>query len=152
PSCLTSPFSAVSADGRLVVAGTIDRVLVHDRREPDRTREFPGLRFVPRGLTGPLPGADRFSGAMGMVPILPFPVALTPDGRRALLGGHDGTVTLWDTQTTRPVWSEVHAQDVHVASVALSADGRWALSGGVDGVTGVWDTTGRSRPRALKVE
>jgi WD40 repeat protein len=148
----SSPFSALSADGRFVLTGALDRITFHDGREPDRPRDFPGLKSVLEPAARSLSGAPPLSGAMGIKTVLPFPVALSADGSRALTGGHDGTVTFWDTKSVRPVWTELHGRDVHIASVALSPDGRRAMTGGVDGVTVIWDTSGRSRPRHLKVE
>ena len=67
-----------------------------------------------------------------------FSVAITPDGTRAVSGGDDATVRVWDLATgseravlaghTRPVWS-----------VAITPDGARAASGGGDGTVRVWD-------------
>jgi len=71
------------------------------------------------------------------------PVTLSPDGRRALVGGYDvdlasryrASLTLWDLGTCRlirayrfPMGEE---EERAVAAVAFSPDGRHALSGGV---------------------
>jgi WD40 repeat protein len=70
-----------------------------------------------------------------------FAVALSADGRRALLGGlddffpkpksqvHDPALMLWDVKERKKVKS-LH-MPYHVQAVALSADGMYALSGGV---------------------
>jgi WD40 repeat protein/serine/threonine protein kinase len=70
-------------------------------------------------------------------------VAVTPDGRRALSGGDDATLRLWDLETGRPLQSFAgHAGAV--MGVAVGANGRVALSGGWDGTVRLWDLhTGR---------
>ena len=83
-----------------------------------------------------------------------FSVAITSDGSRAVSGGDDGVVRVWDlaagqeqatlTGHTRPVWS-----------VAITPDGARAVSGSSDGSVRVWDLaagqeqatlTGHTRP------
>jgi WD40 repeat protein len=65
-------------------------------------------------------------------------VAVSPDGKLALSGGHDKTIRLWDLQTGKPVWS-VTAHNGDVRSVAFSPDGKQALSSGQDGALAQWD-------------
>ncbi|MFD6279891.1 protein kinase [Streptomyces sp. NPDC060209] len=67
-----------------------------------------------------------------------YGLALTPDGRHALVGGSDGNVGLWDVRTgTRGRSFEGHQHAVR--SVCLSADARRALSAGQDGTVRLWD-------------
>ncbi|HEX4588599.1 MAG TPA: WD40 repeat domain-containing protein [Gemmataceae bacterium] len=74
-------------------------------------------------------------------------VAISPDGKRALSGGLDGTVRLWDVESGKAVRQFVGHQGV-VNSVAFSADGKDILSGGDDGVMRLWDVgTGKERNR-----
>jgi WD40 repeat protein len=69
--------------------------------------------------------------------------AFSPDGKRALSGGYDHTVRLWDIESGHCLRVlEGHTDDV--CSVALSADQRRALSGSSDRTVGLWDVeTGR---------
>ncbi|HJZ49835.1 MAG TPA: protein kinase, partial [Roseiflexaceae bacterium] len=65
-------------------------------------------------------------------------VAWSPDGKRALSGGADGMLRVWDVGTG----AELRALKGHagsVWSVAWSPDGTHALSGGADGTVRVWD-------------
>ena len=65
-------------------------------------------------------------------------VALTPDGRRALSGGGEETLRLWDLNTGACLQTlEGHTDGVN--SVAITPDGRRALSGGGDGTLRLWD-------------
>lgn len=64
--------------------------------------------------------------------------AFSLDGKRALTGGQDTTVQLWDTETGHCLCVlEGHTELVW--SVALSADQRRALSGSWDNTVRLWD-------------
>ena len=65
-------------------------------------------------------------------------VAVSADGRRAVSGGCDGTVRVWDLDTGEPPHA-LTGHDGLVRAVAVSADGRRAVSGGDDGTVRVWD-------------
>ena len=72
-------------------------------------------------------------------------VAVTADGARAVSGGVDGTVRVWDLATGREQ-AELTSHDGHVWAVAVTADGDRAVSGGSDGAVRVWDlATGRQQ-------
>ena len=60
------------------------------------------------------------------------------DGRRAVSGGGDGTVRVWDLETGRRC-TPCPATTAGATAVAVSADGRRAVSGGADGTVRVWD-------------
>jgi len=65
-------------------------------------------------------------------------VALTPDGRLALTGSHDGTARLWDLASGRCLQTlEGHTDQVW--SVAIAANGRLALTGSFDGTARLWE-------------
>lgn len=67
-----------------------------------------------------------------------FAVAVTADGDRAVSGGADGIVRVWDLITGIPKCLD----DVgRMHSVAVTSDGTRALSGGEDGIVQVWDLT-----------
>ena len=72
-------------------------------------------------------------------------VAVTADGARAVSGGVDGTVRVWDLATGRQQ-AELTSHDLTVWAVAVTADGARAVSGGSDGAVRVWDlATGRQQ-------
>lgn len=74
--------------------------------------------------------------------------AFSSDGWRALTGGADRTVRLWDLPTGRLLRCFLGHQDV-VTCLAFAPDGRTALSGSRDGTIRLWDLqTGRQIRRA----
>jgi WD40 repeat protein/DNA-binding SARP family transcriptional activator len=87
------------------------------------------------------PGARRRFGVQGLFQGVEIPVTcldIDPGGKTALLGLADGTIILWDMETSQ----EVHRFAGHTASVndvAFSPDGRFALSGGDDAQVILWD-------------
>jgi WD40 repeat protein len=74
-------------------------------------------------------------------------VALSGDGRRALLGSEDGTLRWWDLGTGTCL-ATLEGRGRGVSAMALSGDGRRALSGSYDGTVRWWDL---ERGRCLAV-
>jgi serine/threonine protein kinase len=64
--------------------------------------------------------------------------ALTPDGRRAASGGHDGSTRLWDVGTGKALatWRRGSGR---VRCVAFSSTGTRVVAGGTDGRIALWD-------------
>ncbi len=76
----------------------------------------------------------RIEGNPGPV----YAVAISPDGRRAVAGGTDGLVRLYDVKTGKEIRRfEGHAG--RVWTVAFSPDGRRCASGGFDQTIRLWD-------------
>jgi sterol desaturase/sphingolipid hydroxylase (fatty acid hydroxylase superfamily) len=65
-------------------------------------------------------------------------VAMTPDGRRIVSGGADGTVRVWDRATGQETTTLTGHVDA-VRGVAIRADGERIISGGEDGTVRMWD-------------
>jgi serine/threonine protein kinase/WD40 repeat protein len=97
------------------------------KQEPKETEPVVPPQPMPFGVTGAL------RGHVGRV----NSVAVSEDGQRALSGGQDGTVRLWDLATGAMLRREVH--DGPVFAVALSPDGRIGVSGSRDKTVGLWD-------------
>ncbi len=78
----------------------------------------------------------RLEGHEGPV----FAAALSPDGRRAVSGGWDGLLRLWDVRAGKPLRQMKGHQGV-IWTVAYSADGRRIASGGFDKSVRLWDAS-----------
>jgi hypothetical protein len=93
--------------------------------------------------TGGAPESSPFTGHTDGVSSIVF----AADGRRALSGGDDKTLRLWDVASGK----ELRRFDGHrdaVTAVAISADGRLAASGSRDRTIRVWEVeSGRERAR-----
>ena len=95
----------------------------------------PWLRALTASLTPPGgPLLRIITGHQGSV----LAVAVSADGRRAVSGGGDGTVRVWDLDTGTAMRA-LTGHDRAVGAVAVSPDGRRAVSGGDDGTVRVWD-------------
>jgi len=67
-----------------------------------------------------------------------YAVAVSADGRRALSGGADNVLRLWDTKTGKEI-RRFPGHTGRVWTVAFSPDGRRAASAGFDKVIRLWD-------------
>jgi WD40 repeat protein len=75
-------------------------------------------------------------------------VALLSDGRRAVSGGLDDTVGLWDLEAGGLLYQFRHG--VEIWCVAPTPDGRFVLSAGADRSIRVWDLEARTEARPFK--
>jgi WD40 repeat protein len=72
-------------------------------------------------------------------------VAFSPDNRRMVTGGEDGTLRLWDAKSGEPLSDPLEGHKEFVMSVAFSPDGGRIASGGWDKTIRLWDSqTGRA--------
>ncbi|MBX9790472.1 MAG: protein kinase [Pirellulales bacterium] len=76
-------------------------------------------------------------------------IAVSPDGRSIVSGGHDYTLRLWDAETGKQLRSFA-GHDGSVFSVAFSPDGRRIVSGGNDNTLKLWDAVGGQEIRTLR--
>jgi RNA polymerase sigma factor (sigma-70 family) len=116
----TARATAISADGRWLVALCHDRVHVWDMQ------------------TGAEIGAEQpgHSGAIEQVATSATVIATA---------SNDHTVRLWDSLTYKPVGKLQH--DACVRAIAFSPDGTWLASSCLDDVLRIWDVTGRREIR-----
>lgn len=66
-------------------------------------------------------------------------VAYSPDGRRILTGGGDGSARLWDAASGTRLWALEGHRD-QITAISWSPDGKRALTLGRDGSARLWDT------------
>lgn len=92
-----------------------------------------------------------------MVHILPghraaiWTVAVSGDGRRAVTGGDDRTVIVWDLATGTALHAPDVAQDT-IRAVAVNGDGSLAVIGGGNAAAVVWDLISGKALRDLNSE
>ena len=76
-------------------------------------------------------------------------VSLSPDGARALSGGMDATVRLWDL-AGRQLLSVLSGHAETVSAVAFAPDGRSVVSGSWDHTARLWDIASSRTVRSLE--
>jgi WD40 repeat protein len=117
---------AVSPDGRLIAAGTVNR-------EIKLWSLADGTEL--RSLTG-------HAGAVNAV-------AFSPDGRTVASGSTDKTIKLWDVTSGRELGT-LTGHTSSIACLAFSPDGQTLASGGGDRTIRLWDVAhGRELQRLL---
>jgi WD40 repeat protein len=69
-----------------------------------------------------------------------YDAAFSPDGRKVLATGYDGSLRLYDTRTGKELRS-LHGHVGKVWTVVFCPDGRHVVSGGFDGTVRLWELT-----------
>jgi len=76
-------------------------------------------------------------------------LAVTPDGRSAVVGDNDGRVTIWDLASGE-LKSALTRHTKEVSGVAVSPDGKWIASAGFDGKLLIHSAADGKLTRTLK--
>ena len=136
---------ALAADPTQVRGQLAGRLLGHP--DPDIVAWVDGLisHGGPGSWLTPLTPSSLTSTANPIRQILPghtgeavYSVAVTPDGARAVSGGKDGSVRVWDLAAGREL-ATLTGHSCPLLSVAVTRDGNIVVSGGDDGSVRVWD-------------
>ena len=159
---------AYRADGKLLAAGTRDRVTLTDPATGDATRSLAGqdgrvtaLAFAPTGSLAVASGAPGKSGVLRVyaAPDDATPVTLTahkdaiyaltfsPDGKTLATAGYDRLIKLWAvplTAASKPTATLTDHSDA-VYALAYSPDGKLLASAGADRAVKLWDTATNQR-------
>lgn len=125
-----SLFAATYADRSLHVLGVDGRGCVrfwHGRIEDGKAGGKPLIAEV---------GTSGLSGALVTA------AGISPLGDRVILGGAEGTVSVWEPLQTglRPVAQRPRFHASRVRAIAFHPDGRFAITAGDDGQVWLWDT------------
>ena len=137
---------AISRDGRTLYTGALDgNVLIWDligERRLDRRFRIGPLR--PSSFSESLPSADRG----GRAPRAFMSTALSRDGRILAAGHDDGTVSLFDVSTLRPISTFRAVPRGPVRGMGYIPHTRLLVVGGDGGFLGIFDPdTGRLMQR-----
>jgi WD40 repeat protein len=147
----------IDGDARLVTSSAADdTTVIRDAGSLRTVRRFPGGgiptlspdgRFVAlTTATRPLRLLDLRTGRLRTLGHAPAAAVLsfTPDSRRLVTGGPDGTLTLWDAKraTAPQIIGQLAAG---VQALAISQDGTTAYAGDEHGGVIAWDLTGSRR-------
>ncbi|WP_186404606.1 WD40 repeat domain-containing protein [[Actinomadura] parvosata] len=131
---------ALSADGQIALTEDADGVSVHDLKT-----------WLDPEVAGKAGRLAVLKGHEGEVTA----VALSPDGRTALVGGGDGATIVWDlldpAHPRRETTLAGEVKDGPVRELALSDDSRTVVVGDDSGRMTVWDLTDTSRPARRSV-
>ena len=159
---------AYRADGKVLAAGTRDRVTLTDPATGDVTRTLAGqdgrvtaLAFAPTGSLAVASGAPGKSGVLRVYATTDDanPVTLTahkdaiyainfsPDGKTLATAGYDRLIKLWAvpvTAASKPTATLTDHSDA-VYALAYSPDGKLLASAGADRAVKLWDTATNQR-------
>jgi WD40 repeat protein len=141
PQRTQSRVSAItfSPDGERMLFGT---------GQPNSRANYVGLRDYARTPRDWAIGGQRdlrqFKGHTDRI----TGVAFVASGRRALSGGADGTLRLWDVQSEQPL--DTIDVGLPINSLALSPDGRHVLLGLDDNHVRMWDWQERQEVRQFR--
>jgi len=146
------PDAGYVALRRFADGGKLELVARHHGFEGSAAFTDDGSKLVAGGLRG-LAVIDVESGAIkaqyATAAVLNI-VRLTGDGRRVLAGAADGTVTIWDIGTEKPVTS-LRGHGARIVSVAAEPGEKTVVSSAADGTLRLWSVEHGTMLASLKL-
>jgi WD40 repeat protein len=126
---------AVAPDGKRAISSSVDHTLQ-------------GWNLESGAKLGSL---NRRSNTATAVTVPPDekPMAVTPDGRRAISASDDHTIKLWDLESGAELRS-LEDPSSRVTAIAVAPDGRHAISGFHDGTLKLWELESGTELRSLQ--
>jgi WD40 repeat protein len=97
----------------------------------------PGLQAAPPAPSASAANAPRLVAQLGHEQMVRS-AQVSPDGRRVLTAGWNGTVITWDAESGLQL-RVIAAHNMGIASASFSPDGRWIATGSDDGTAKLWD-------------
>ncbi|MFT7670978.1 MAG: WD40 repeat protein, partial [Planctomycetota bacterium] len=146
-------FAMAQGSGRIVLATSDRRVIVHENRESGPSKVFDGFESISRIAISDDGGAFVVGGKLRNVVVVDVEtgvrisialkhllasLAISPDGKWVITAESDETLGVWDAQTGKRKASFPNVHSNRISSLCLSADGSLLVSASNDGTARIY--------------